>query len=388
VRMLIVSLVALAAIPPALAARSGSHSTLSLSADSYRVLYGHATVISGRLRGEAVAGRRIVIDARRYGTSAPLRAATVRTAPDGSWSVRVKPVIRTTYQAHTAAQGRNGSVFSRRIAVGVAPSVSVNELPNGRLRVRVRAWHGLQGRLIQLQQLAPKGVWKTVDRKPLSSASIAVIAPTIPSSTVRAAMSINQAGAGYLGAASHPLGYRTVRLWLIPAAYKVQFGHALMLNGRLLHAGSSQHVTIYARPYGTEVFKPLETVSTGKDGRFDLLVQPTIQTTYEARLGHARASLPVTLGVRPTLSVVGLRGRMLRVHVTAGKSFRGRMVELQKRASATSWQTIAKAAIGRTSTATFHLALTRSTVRVAMSVNQAGAGYLGTFSHPLLVAAG
>lgn len=377
---LVVVLAAVAAVPSALAARP-SNPALSLSAGSYRVLYGHATVISGRLVGAAVANQRIVVDARRYGTSAPLRAATVRTSSEGRWSLRVTPVIRTMYEAHS------GSVTSRRIAVGVAPAVSVKELPNGRLRVQVRGWHAFTGKFVELQRRGSHGTWKTVDRKPLSSASIAVIAPALPTSTVRLAMSINQAGAGYLGAASHPLAYRAVALWVIPAAYKVLFGHGLMLNGRLLNARESQHIVLYARPYGTQSFKPLETLTTTRDGRFQLLVQPTIQTTYQARLGNTRKSLPITVGVEPDVTVLALGPRSLRVHIAAAKPFRGRMVELQRRMSGNTWRTVAKTPLGATSSATFHFTLAHSTIRVAMSVNQAGAGYLGTFSHPLLVPA-
>ncbi len=246
--------------------------------------------------------------------------------------------------------------------------------------------------IVELQQRGSHDTWKTVDRKPLSPASIAVIAPSIPTSTVRVAMSVNQAGAGYLGAASHALGYRKVALWVIPEAYKVLFGHSLTLHGRLLNAGAPQHITIYARPYGTRVFKALGTVTTTRQGRFSLLVQPTIQTTYQARLGIARKSIPVALGVSPNLTVRTLKGtgtklRRLTVHVATSSSLRGRMVELQVRAGAQSWRTIAKAPLGASSNATFHLAPTRTTVRVAMSVNQAGAGYLGAFSHPLLVPA-
>ena len=384
-RALTVFLVALAAVPSALAGGAATQA-LSLSSSSYRVLYGHTTTISGQLRGTAVGGRRIVVDAHRYGSSAPLRAAIVRTSADGSWSVRVKPVIRTTYQAHA------GTLESRKIAVGVAPALSVTELPNGRLRIEVRAHRAFAGKLVELQQLSSHGTWKTIARKPLSSASIAVIAPAIPTSTVRVAMSINQAGVGYLGAASHALGYRKVALWVIPAAYKVLFGHSLMLNGRLLNARSSQHITIYSRPYGSVAFKPLETVTTRKNGRFSLIVQPTIQTSYQARLGGAQRSLPVVLGVSPSLTVSPLTGRsaktrVLRVHVAASTSLRGRMVELQVRTGKTTWHTVKKAPLSATSNATFHLALKHSVVRVAMSVNQAGAGYLGAFSHPLLVRA-
>ncbi len=383
-RAFTVLVLALAAVPSALAIQRGSQgspASVSLSAGSYRVLYGHSTTISGRVHGGAVGGLRVVIEAHRYGRSAPLRVAAVRTSANGAWSVRVKPLIRTTYQAHI------GRLTSRRVAVGVAPAVSVKELPNGRLRVQVKAWHAFGDRLVQLQELGPGRAWKTVDRKPLSSASIAVIAPAIGTSTVRMAISVNQAGAGYLGGASHALAYRPVALWLTPTAGRVLFGHALMLEGRLLNSGRNEHITIYSRPYGTASLKPLETVTTTRDGRFRLLVQPTIQTTYEARLGGTRKSLPLTIGVQPTLSILAATGRSVRVQVGAGKPLRGRMVELQRLVGADTWRTIAKRPLGATSTATFHLTLPRTTIRAAMSVNQAGAGYLGTFSHPLLVPA-
>jgi hypothetical protein len=49
------------------------------------------------------------------------------------------------------------------------------------------------------------------------------------------------------------------------------------------------------------------------------------------------------------------------------------------------WQTIAKRGLSTRSSTTFALHVAaNSMVRVAMSVNQAGAGYLGSTSHSLL----
>jgi hypothetical protein len=58
------------------------------------------------------------------------------------------------------------------------------------------------------------------------------------------------------------------------------------------------------------------------------------------------------------------------------------MVQLQ-RLSGSRWQTVAKQPLGSTSSATFSGSLSRSLIRVAMSVNQAGKGFLGSTSHPL-----
>ena len=42
-------------------------------------------------------------------------------------------------------------------------------------------------------------------------------------------MSVNQAGAGYLGAMSHPLLFRQRTLTMTPSTTRVLFGHAITL---------------------------------------------------------------------------------------------------------------------------------------------------------------
>ena len=112
-------------------------------------------------------------------------------------------------------------------------------------------------------------------------------------------------------------------------------------------------------------------------------VTPRIMTTYQARLGAIHPSMGMTVGVRPVISVTELGNGALRTQVIAAKSFHGRMVKLQ-RLVGSSWHTVAKKPLAGNSTATFAVRLPRSVVRVAMSVNQAGAGYLGTFTHHLV----
>ena len=160
-----------------------------------------------------------------------------------------------------------------------------------------------------------------------------------------------------------------------PAAFKVLYGHRVMLTGRLLNGGAGRHVAIIARPYGRQAAR-VATVTTGEGGRFSLTVKPRIMTTYQARLGTARPSGPMTVGVRPVLSVAQLAGGKLRARIVAAKGFGGRMVKLQRR-TGSGWQTIAKQPL-HGSAATFVVSLPTGMVRVAMSVNQAGAGYLGT----------
>jgi hypothetical protein len=81
------------------------------------------------------------------------------------------------------------------------------------------------------------------------------------------------------------------------------------------------------------------------------------------------------------------RGR-LSTHVKAATSFAGKTVQLQ-RLRGGHWVTIKRARLGTTSTAVFStkvLPRGASTIRIAISVNQAGAGYLGGFSRTLTYA--
>jgi hypothetical protein len=374
-RTLLIFLAGLAVIPPALAASTRSQPHLSLEASSYRVLYGHSMTVSGRLTGSHHAGRAVSINAWPYGRSAPAKVAVVRTASDGRFVYQASPPIRTTYWA------KAGSTTSRKIVAGVAPALSMKVLSNGHVRAHVTASRSFYGRTIQVQHKNANGTWTTVARKVVGPHATAVVTRSLPSGWIRVAMSVNQAGAGYLGAVTHGLRYRPLVLSMRPAAFKVLYGHPVKLTGRLVNGGAGKHVTIVAHPYGHHAVR-VATVTTHKGGRFAVSVTPRIMTAYQARLAGIHASRPVTIGVRPVMSVDQLTSGKLRTRVVAAKSFRGRLVELQRRVGST-WRTVDKQPL-KHGTAIFTVALPRTVVRVAMSVNQAGAGYLGTSSHPFV----
>jgi hypothetical protein len=363
--------------PSTLAASMRPQVSLSLNVSSYRVLYSHAMTVSGKLSGDHAAGRAVSLYAWPYGRSAPTRLAVVRTSSGGHWSYRTSPRIRTTYWA-TA-----GATDSRKLVVGVSPALSVKVLPNGHVRARLSAARSFYGRTVELQlRKTDASSWTTLVREPVGLHSTAVIARPLPAGTIRIALSVNQAGAGYLGAATHALRYRPLSLTIHPVAFKVLYGHPVMLTGRLVRGNAGRHVAIVARPYGHKAVR-VGTAVTGRGGRFSLEVRPRIMTTYQARLSIVRPSAAMTVGVRPTMSISELSSGSLRTHVMAAKSFRGRMVQLQRRVG-TSWQTVAKQPLRAGSNATFAVSMPRTVIRVAMSVNQAGAGYLGTASHPLV----
>ena len=117
-----------------------------------------------------------------------------------------------------------------------------------------------------------------------------------------------------------------------------------------------------------------------------LRVSPRIATTYKA-VWAGNTSPSVTIGVHPAISLRALGRLRFATHVTGVRSFRGRIVQLQRRRLDGSWVTIARVRLNAGSNAVFHprLARGRSTLRIAFSVNQAGGGYLAGFSRAITV---
>jgi hypothetical protein len=348
--------------------------SLSLSVSSYKVLAGHPLVLSGRLSSRLPA-QRIAILAWPYGRSAPVRIGSVTTGGAGGWRFTAKPGVQTTYAA------RWHSTTSPKLTVGVRPAIAMRELANGHVLVRVKAGRPLLGSMLQLQSRAGAG-WTTVTAKRLSSASIAVFAPTLPASTIRAALSVNQAGAGLLGSTSHGLVYRPRGLTMTASAPKVVYGRRLTLSGRALNAPAGTRVALMARPYGSSSPRTIGTVALGERNGWKWYVRPALQTTYVARAAGA-TSRPTVVGVRPLVSVRELANGRIWTQVKAGRSFAGSKVQLQQLMRGGAWQTLAEKRLGRGSTAVFPPALPSSTLRVALSVNQAGKGLLGSASHAL-----
>jgi hypothetical protein len=170
---------------------------------------------------------------------------------------------------------------------------------------------------------------------------------------------------------------------LVATSSRVIFGLPVRLLGVIGTRQADQRVTVFAQRYGAGSFTAVTTVLTGPGGTWTLLVHPKIGTRYKA-LFNGAASPIATIGVRPAVTlhlVPKSRGRFS-THVIGVRSFAGRVVQLQRRLANGSWRTIGRRALNRHSTTVFapRLARGRWTLRVAMSVNQAGAGYLGGMS--------
>jgi hypothetical protein len=168
------------------------------------------------------------------------------------------------------------------------------------------------------------------------------------------------------------------------SGFRVIAGRYVKLSGTVASAQPGQTVTVLAQSFGSTAFAQVATVLTGGGGTWAFLAQPRITTTYTVSAGGS-TSAPVTVGVQPSMTLTRITKARLSTRVRAATGFAGKLVKLQRLAGG-SWITVKQARLNANSVAIFAAKLLprgRSTIRVAMSVNQAGPGYLGGKSRTL-----
>lgn len=163
---------------------------------------------------------------------------------------------------------------------------------------------------------------------------------------------------------------------------QITYGEKVTLSGQVNSKKAGENVQLSYQPYGQASEIVLATVITGTDGTFSYNVAPKILTTYRAKWKTA-SSLVIATAVRPAISFGRLNGFVTRVY--AGRSMARKQVQLQRLSSFGQWVTIKRVSLDLGSRARFEAALPcgASRLRIAMSVNQAGAGYLGAFSREI-----
>ncbi len=171
-------------------------------------------------------------------------------------------------------------------------------------------------------------------------------------------------------------------LTLSASTSQAVYGTAVTLSGAVWSRETGVNITIYGQALDSTSFSTLGSVLTGAGGAWSFLVRPKLQTSYKASASDGTSSIS-TIGVRPAVSLRVITGGRFSTHVVAGSSFAGKQVQLQRLLPGNRWKTLAKAKLSSKSSAVFSTtALPKGTslIRVAMSVNQAGRGYLGAFS--------
>jgi plastocyanin len=159
----------------------------------------------------------------------------------------------------------------------------------------------------------------------------------------------------------------------------VVFGTETHLQGAVSNSRSGETVQVFAQPYGQASYAGVTDVLTTTNGAFDYVLSPAILTNYQVRWGSA-TSEPVSVQVRPKLTLLPYGRLSLVARVTAGRSFAGRWIYLQRRNQFGQWVSVAKLTLGPRSGRIFLKPRTNGTYRVFMTINQAGVGYLESWS--------
>jgi hypothetical protein len=179
--------------------------------------------------------------------------------------------------------------------------------------------------------------------------------------------------------------FTTVGVTLNQPALRVVYGRGLTLSGSVPTRRAGEVVTVLAQRLGEGPFSAIATVSTAADGTWRYLARPTIRTSYMASWNRG-SSPAAAVGVRPAVPLRRTAAGLLSTRVVGARSFAGRFVQLQRRTAAGRWVTIKRVRLNRRSAALVRAVVPRgaSTLRIAMSVNQAGEGYLAGFSRTIV----
>ena len=111
-------------------------------------------------------------------------------------------------------------------------------------------------------------------------------------------------------------------------------------------------MVVFAQPYGGGSFQARATVLTGPNGVWSFFAAPGIGTVYEASW-RGGMSAPVSIGVHPSITLRRTAARTLVVKVAAGRSFAGRLVQVQRWSNGR-WSTIKRVRLGSRSRAELH----------------------------------
>jgi plastocyanin len=162
------------------------------------------------------------------------------------------------------------------------------------------------------------------------------------------------------------------------------FGGPIMLTGQVSNGRAGERVEVFSRPYPGTSYVKLAEVLTTQNGAWAYPTTPEILTSYQAHW-RGNISAEVSVAVRPRISF-GRRSGWFVVTVSGNRSFANRVVLLQRLSRLGQWVNVRKVTLGSQSARRFKSRMPKGTsrLRIFMTVNQAGAGYLGGMSSTLV----
>jgi hypothetical protein len=139
-------------------------------------------------------------------------------------------------------------------------------------------------------------------------------------------------------------------------------------------------------PFGQTTKQVIATLQTTANGVFSFNVTPQVNTTYQAQWRGAESSVIVQVQPMLKLPYVSRTG-YFHFYVTAGQSFAGRFVYLQRFTLARTWVNVRKLQLGQRSGRIMGIRFVRSviprgrwSVRIYMPASEMPGGYIDTWS--------
>lgn len=173
---------------------------------------------------------------------------------------------------------------------------------------------------------------------------------------------------------------------LAASAPIITFGQSVTLGGRVSSGKAGEQITVYGKPYGQLSYVQLATVLTADGGAWSYSVKPELLTTYQAQWKNLK-SAEIQTAVAPKLTIKRV-GAWFVAKIQMARSFRLHWVYVQRRSALGQWVNIRKVLFGTATSQRFKLrSLPRgkSRIRLFLTVNQAGVGYLASSSNTIIV---
>jgi plastocyanin len=166
----------------------------------------------------------------------------------------------------------------------------------------------------------------------------------------------------------------------------VKFGTQVTLGGVVSNKRTGETVTLTALPFGQTTKQVVATLQTTSGGAFAFNLTPQLNTTYQAQWKGAESSVVVQVQPAINLPFVSQFG-YFHFYVTAGESFAGKFVYLQRFTLARTWINVRRLQLGQQSGRIMVLKFVRSviprgrwSIRIYMPASEMPPGYIDAWS--------
>jgi plastocyanin len=173
---------------------------------------------------------------------------------------------------------------------------------------------------------------------------------------------------------------------LAVSAPVVKFGAQVTLSGVVSNKRTGETVTLTALPFGETTKQVIATLQTTTGGAFSFNATPQLNTTYQVQWKGAESS--VVVQVQPLIKLPFVsRSGYFHFYVTAGQSFAGRFVYLQRFTLTHTWINLRRLQLGQKSGRIMGLKFVRSviprgrwSIRIYMPATEMPGGYIDSWS--------